>query len=508
MPVVGLAAALVFLRVASAQEVTPSALASGDAHGLSLAEVLQRTLTSNPEIQSAAQAAEAARGALIVAAAPFDLQVASTGAASRVHTPGLRGGPSVNQEQLAYAFSAQRRLRNGIVMQPDVGLTRTGLSTLPGAAPSNAASVGLTTTVPLLRDRGGAVSAASERAARHDLESSVFGAQHTIALRLLSSVVGYWDYLAATRRLEVFRASEARSQRTADQTRILVGAEERTAAELTQILGNLATKRVTRIAAEQTVVEARQLLGLAMGLAAEEIATLPPPATDFPALADRRGSGAAADLMQGAWARRADLAAAEQDLRAAETLLRAAENEMKPRLDLVVGTGYNAAASGRSFADFLEPLYPADRKLNGSVSFRYDFPFANSRARGHMLQNASVYNQQRLFRDDLQRRILSGVTVAVEALARGEAGMRESEEAVRLLESTVQAEQRKFQLGVSTLFNVIQAEDQLTTGLLGRIQSQRNYAVAIAVLRFESGTLLSDQQGQATVDARSLETPP
>jgi outer membrane protein len=88
--------------------------------------------------------------------------------------------------------------------------------------------------------------------------------------------------------------------------------------------------------------------------------------------------------------------------------------------------------------------------------------------------------------------------------------MRESKEAVRLLSSTGQAEKSKFQLGVSTLFDVIQAEDALTSALLGEIQSQRNYAVAIVSLRYQSGTLVAGDEGEApgTVDAAGLQTPP
>lgn len=484
-------------------------VAAADPGALPLDEVLRATLASNPEIQLAVQQAESARGALLSSGAAFDLTLASTGAESRVHTSDPRDGADAIQKRLSYQVEVQRLFRNGISVAPDVALTRTSLSTLPGSSSGNTASVGLTLGLPLLRDRGGAESAASERAAAHDYEASLLALRHTTAQRVLSAVVAYWDYLSAQRRLDVSRASEERAQRTADQTRVLVQAEERTPADLTQILGNLASKKVSRISFEQAVVEAQQQLGLAVGLPAEQIPWLPPAATDFPIPPAPGALGTASqELVDGAYARRSDLAAAEQDLLATRSLLDGTRSELKPRLDLVVSSGYTTTGDGLGFGPFFTPLYRPGPKLDASLQLSFQLPLANSRARGRLLQTASASEQQRILRDDLRRRISTGVAVALQALQRGAAGVTESEEAVRLSESTVQAEQRKFQLGVSTLFDVIQAQDGLTNALLGQIQSQRNYAVAIATLRFQSGTLVFGQRDQPTVETASLLSPP
>jgi outer membrane protein TolC len=71
----------------------------------------------------------------------------------------------------------------------------------------------------------------------------------------------------------------------------------------------------------------------------------------------------------------------------------------------------------------------------------------------------------------------------------------------------VQSEQRKFQLGVSTLFDVIQAADGLTSAMLTDITSRRSHAVAIATLRFETATLLEPGPSPGLA-AAALMTPP
>lgn len=496
---------------AAAQDPAPTAgvpapaAAVAPGSGLDLARVVDATLASNPEIQIAAQAVEARRGALIAAGAPFDalLQASSRGARRQTLDP------EGTATDITQSVSLRRLFRNGLLIAPDLSLVRAGHTTIAGPDTPNDLNAGLSFGVPLLRDRGGIVSAAPERAAERDFRASVLDLRQAMSLRVLTAVVAYWDYAAATRRLEVFIEAERRAARSAEETAALVKADERTTADHTQTLGNLAAKRVQRIAAEQGVVEAKQPLGLAMGLPLDQVIALPRPATELPALAAEDGARRTLSaLLDEAYARRADFAASAESVSAAEILVEASKSELKPRLDLLLGTGYRTRELGLGVGRYFAPLGPVSRDLDVSAQLTYQFAPANSAARGRSRQAVAAYEQQRVARSDLQRRITTGVAVAASALQRGEAGMRESAEAVRLLESTVQAEERKFQFGVSTLFDVIQAQDALTSALLGRIESQRTYAVAIATVRFQSGLLLSEAAGRPALDAATLLTPP
>jgi outer membrane protein TolC len=86
--------------------------------------------------------------------------------------------------------------------------------------------------------------------------------------------------------------------------------------------------------------------------------------------------------------------------------------------------------------------------------------------------------------------------------------MEQSAEAVRLFEAGVQAVQRRFQASAATLFDLIQAQDALTSALLSHVQSQRDHAVAIAALRFQSGRLVAGDRDGFLVPGADLVTPP
>ena len=478
-------------------------IASG---GLGLAQVVKVTLSASPELKLAAAQLEIADGALTVSRGVFDLTLTTTATASRTNLLDGTGAPAVEKD-LIYTAGAQRLLRNGVLVTSEVSLTRSLLSHSLGVN-TDIADVRLGVAIPLLRDRGGASSAAAEQAAATDHEAARWGLRHTAAQQVLAAVADYWDYQAANQRLEVLRSSEARAERMVEQTRALVEADERTPADLIQLRGNAASKRVTRISAEQDLINARITLGLAMGLPADATAALPPPATAFPGPGGGAGRLDASRLVEQAYQRRADLAAADQDTRSASIRLEAARSDLRPRLDLILDTGYRATEADDGIERFFWTVNQREPRLDGLVELRLDLPLSNSAARGHVVQSSAAHEQRDIARDDLRRRIAAGVALGLEAVAHAEAAMLESAEAVRLFEAGVQAVQRKFQVGATTLFDLIQAQDALTGALLSQVQSQHDYAVAIAALRFQSGLLVEGDRDAFLVPVANLVIPP
>jgi outer membrane protein len=479
------------------------AAASG---GLGLAQVVKVTLSDSPELKLAAVQVETADGSLTSSRAAFDLTLTATATVSRTNRLDAMGAPAVQTDSV-FTAGAQRLLRNGVLVTSEVSLIRSLLSQSLGVD-TNTADVRLGVSIPLLRDRGGASSAAAEQAAARDHEAARWGLRYAAAQQVLAAVVAYWDYQAAHERLEVLRASEARAERAVEETTALVKADERTPADLIQLRGNAASKRATRVSSEQDVTAARIALGLAMGLPADAIAALPPPATGFPEPVNGAERLDASRLVEETYPRRADLAAADQRTRSASIRLEAARSDRRPRLDLILNTGYRTTEADEGLARFFLTVNQHRPHLDALVGLRFELPVSNSAARGQVTQSSAAEEQSRIVRDDLRRRIAAGVALGREAVAHAEATLLESAEAVRLFEAGIQAVQRRFQLGAATLFDLIQAQDALTNALLFHVQSQRDHAVAIAGLRFQSGRLVEGDRDDVLVPVADLMKPP
>jgi outer membrane protein len=203
--------------------------------------------------------------------------------------------------------------------------------------------------------------------------------------------------------------------------------------------------------------------------------------------------------------RRGDLAAADLRLRAAEVRMEAARNELTPRLDLEVSGGYTGQSSGLGTLGEVHHNLPG---VDVAVGLSFQLPVEQRGARGRAGQAAAALEQRRIVHQDLGRQIQIGVVAAFEAVRNSLLGLRESVEAVRLMEQTVEAEKRKFQLGSSTLFAVNQAEESLTSALLEKIDRQRDHAVSLANLRFETGTIVAGGADDIPIIATRLTSLP
>jgi outer membrane protein len=488
-------------------------LAQASSRRLSLQETIERTLHANTSILLAARQLEASDGRRIAAAAVFDPVFGTAIAGSQNQellrtSSGTPTGSALVTNTTAYELGLSKTTNFGILLQPSVSVTSSS-ARLPAAIPSNSATVNLDVIVPLLRDRGGRETSAGERAAQAEYSAGALNLQQAVAVNVLDAVSAYWNYVAARLRLDVFITSEQHAERLVAETRTLVKAEERPASDLNQVLANLSSKRVARITGEQSLLENRRRLGLTMGLDAKEIAVLPEAGDSLPrARIFAPDSIASAAFVQQGLVQRPEIPFRQQQERAARVLLDAADIARRPRLDLALSVGYAGLQSGAGFNRYFAPLYRNVPGANAMFKLQYRFGLGNMEARGAMAQRSAEHAQAQLSEIEMRREVESGVRVAVEALRRNASARVEAGNAVELYGATVDAEKRKNQLGMGTLFDVIIAEDNLTNAMLNEVATRVSYAVGIANLRYEMGTLIDTADVAPEVVAQRVLTPP
>lgn len=489
---------------------------SGD-EPFGLVEVVEMALNQSPVIQRQREQVQLQQGRQLAAAGKFDVRFQAAVVGDRASNlfiePGGTGRlgtvGSAPVNGASYRLGLAKQFRSGLVVRPYLEMQRTNnLST--GLPTGNQAQVGLNITYPLLEGRGAEAVAADERAAREGYQASRLALRATIAETAYQAAQAYWNYVAAQKLLEVARASEQRAAMLVEETTILVKNDERPAADLEQLQANLAGQTAARIQAEQALLEARQRLGLVMGLSTEEIVALALASGEFPRVKGRTLDRLpkTTSFVEVALGRRYELAAAQHRQRSTRILLTAARNELKPRLDLSLGAGYVGLERGSGLRPFLSPFGQDADGLNVSVTLSSDLSFRNRSARGLVAQRTAAYQQRLIAGRDLKRTISVNVETAFSALRSSIQQLAKSQKAVQLYRSVVENEKKKFRLGMSTLFDVILAEDRLTGALKGHVQSRLRHAEALVRLRFETGTLLMFKGGEIVVREKRFTTVP
>jgi outer membrane protein TolC len=476
--------------------------------GLSLDEVLRTTLAANADIQTAAWEVERQAAGVRVAHGAFDPSLSAGLTRQEERNPlfGAQNVPGISESRtLTYSLGVDQPFRSGLVVSPALSFSRLDAGGEVSGA-SNQAVATLGVTVPLLRGRGGGLAVAGERAAVMLHSASQATLEHRRAAALFDAVQAYWDYVAAHARLEVLRGAEDRTLRLLEQTRTLVAADERPAVDLLPLEANLASRRASRISGERAVITARQNLGRTMGIEPAAVRALPAPSTAFP---DAPAGGVTPDyaaLVDAALRARPDLEASRRQQLAAQDVLAGYRAQSRPRLDLNLTLGYQGLEAGDELGRLVSPFYSELGGMHTRVEVTYGFPLRNRLAGGQTLQSAAQERQAALAYAELRRQVSLDAAAALETLQRSAEELEQFGTAARLHARAVESEQRRYQLGTSTIFDIITAQDGLTSAILGEIDARSRYAAALARLRFETGTL----GGPAGTDPAALtawETP-
>jgi outer membrane protein TolC len=88
------------------------------------------------------------------------------------------------------------------------------------------------------------------------------------------------------------------------------------------------------------------------------------------------------------------------------------------------------------------------------------------------------------------------------------AELKKAHESVLVYQTAVEKERLKLKLGESTIIDLIDVDDRLTTAMETEVSARLSYAKALVQLRFETGTILSPDLKNISVSMKELTTVP
>lgn len=484
---------------------------------ISLIDSVQSAITRHPFVHLQDKQVELKTGALQSASGQFDMTLGASISHNRDVTPltdlqkSSYGTSDIKTDTTTYTLNAVKQFRSGISITPEITMTRSDDSLSNSLSPTtNKAAISFLINVPLLRNRGKEATGAAELSSEYNLESSEFSLRHTVSQTIRGVVQSYWAAIAAEKNLKIRKSAELRAIDMLKKIEILVEADELPASEIDQLSANLASKTSSRLNAEQQYLESRQNLALAMGLPIEEIPFPPAPYDDFPELNDNSlpDNSKTPLFIKHALQHRQDINALKKEQKAAETLLNAAIINKKSKLDFSLSVGYAGLDEDTGAEKFFTPYYNNVRGLNVAGAITYEIPVKNNSRRGILAQRRAAHDQANIKTNDLARNISSEVIVATSDLIQTAAELKKARESVQLFDSAVEKENMKLRLGVSTVIDLINMDNNLTNALLNEISATRGYANALIQFRYVTGTIISEAYDESSVGIKQIITIP
>jgi outer membrane protein TolC len=344
---------------------------------------------------------------------------------------------------------------------------------------------GVSSVVPLARGRGADAVAAPERAARIDHDASLLALEHQRSASVLNTVQAYWSLRAAQETAAIAAQSLQFQQQLVALTRMLVTTGDLPGVELTRAQATEARARADEEDARRRLKDARVELAVSMGVTAtDDDATLPLAADPFPE--SPSGAPPTSPLIDQALQQRQDLGADTKFQESSDVLVTAARVNLRPLLDLGLGTWYTAldeGTLGKSVDRWVGP--------SASTSVQFEKPLGNNALRGELVQREASARLRQIDRADLARRIQLGVVQASSTLQDSIGRVQQALAAVNFYQSTIDAEMARLRNGDATVLDTIVTQQQQTGAQLNLVAARLELAQRIGRLRFETGTMVT-----------------
>jgi outer membrane protein TolC len=456
---------------------------------LRLEDVIAAAVRRSPELERARIDIEAARAELLRAEGVEDTQVSALASGTLFQRAPTDPNPDFNTQHVEASVS--RVLPTGGTLGVTAAGDRSNVTQLiAGGMPAEiervSVELGLRLVQPLLRGAGPTAVRAPIRQAAKLRDAAALVREARARDLVVSLTQAYWQVAFARRQREIRSATLELAQKQQQQTEAGIRAEKVARSELLAVQQAIAVRRQDVIAAEQDVYERsvalRQLAGLEIGPDDLEVKTEVLP---------ERIAGGPIDLtatLRSAFERSAELAALEATRRAAEIAMAAADNAARSRLDVDITAG--PIAGHRPAMDPLssavsEPGYT----ITGSLTF--ERAIERSAERGGQAAARAALSRAKLDEREGRARLAVRATRVVQRANAALARIALGDQAIALAEQNVTAEQKRFELGKTTNFEVIRRQDELEQARLRHAAAIVDYLSARVDLDGLSGAILA-----------------
>lgn len=487
---------------------------------LTLEDAIRLTLLNNTDVRIARTPVESARYSVLAAYGHFDPVLSANGqdqrsisqADSLLQGVGLGAitGQNLNTLFQTGGVGYSQNFATGTNLQVSfTGSKNDTNSSFFFLNPYLTAGLNLQITQPLLRNRGFFPNMAPIRIAQRGLRSAqdTFAAQ--VNTQIQQTINQYWNVVLARESLHVAEESVKQAQATYDHDKRALELGALPPLNIYRSESTVAQRRVSEIQAEYALKQAedafRQVIGadLDPNIAALDLDLVEDP-TPQPPLFSIDEATAMAEAQQ----HRTEFASLTEQLASDDMNVRLARNSLLPDVELqglystqgLGGIQYNTLVTPvvvipGGFGDALSQVFHFSFPTY-SLGLTFNFPVRNRAARAALGQ-AAVTKRNDLYQMRREEQAVSlEVKDAVHSLEQAKLSMSAAKIALDLAQKTADSEQRKYQLGSSEVYIVLEAQTELATAEVSLVQAQVGYQMALAAVDHATGTLLERHQVQ------------
>jgi len=309
----------------------------------------------------------------------------------------------------------------------------------------------------------------------------------------------YWDLVYATQAVDVAQRSVDLAEQLVkdNQTRVEIGtmapidvvqAQSQAATQRQNLAVAEGTKRTNELALKRLIVNGTQDPNWSADIVAADQPEFAPTPIDV-AAAVKRGLENRTDLQQ-----------ARKNLQVNDVTLKYLNNQTLPQADMVAryglaglggeqftgctGNGVTRSCTGTISGNYVDSLSSLFRQSYPTWSFQLNvsYPLGTSAQEATVARARVQENQVQAQLKQIELQIATDITNAATSVQNNVERVDAAKAARELAQRTLEAEQSKFEVGMSTNYFVVQAQRDLLTAAINELQSVLAYRKALVEL--------------------------
>ena len=460
---------------------------------LSLKDAIIRTLSNNVSIAVESFNSKVKKETIIDSLSEFDA------------TLGLELSTARKTQQLASAFSSPNRMENdndnwdlslsqklvtGANYQFDFTNNRNKTnSATAGLNPSYSSEFQLSLTQPLLKNFGIDLNKRNIHIAKNEVDIS----DHEFKTKVIETVSEveniYWDFVFTLGDLEVKQKSleRAKDLQRRVKAQVLVGIMA--PIETLQAESEVASREEFLLSAQDSIDDNQDKLKNILNIdfsSPEGLSPIYPSNQANVLIVDFDFN----EIVKMALSNRPDYLAKKKDLENKNILVKYQENQIYPSVDLVGSLGINGLSGeattitsgtfqgtsayggsyGNSLTDALSTNY-----YDWEFGVKFSYPLGNRSAKSKLFASRLEKAQLILGIKDLEKKIILEVRESARQLKTDSKRIKAATVAKKLAEEKLKAEEKKFEVGLSTSFNVLKFQEDLAEAQSNEIKTIIDY---------------------------------
>jgi len=487
---------------------------SGELH-LSVDEAVGLALERSLGLQVQRFGREQARVGVEQAMGIYDLDLTSALSTLHEESPAasnLEGAEVQKQDRDAFSVGLSQLLPSGAV--GGVSWANSRLETNSQfylLNPSYSSGLDLSFAQPLLRGFGREQTETGIRVARLQSDQAREAFIERVVATVRQAEVAYWNLVRARYQLKVAEESLKLAQQLHNDNKVRVQVGTLAPLELASSEAGIATRQEEIIRAQGAVGDAEDILRYLLNL--DDPKTWSLPMVPDTAVETQPASVELDSALTTALESRPELAGERIAQASREVEQAYFRGQTRPRLDLKASYGFNGVGGDAllrdeqgnviatvpgGWSDAIDQITGADFP-GWSVGLEFGYPIRNRTAKAKATLADLSVEQGKVGLEQLRQQVQAEVRVAVRGLETARQQMESARVSVTLAEKNLDAEHKKYENGLSTSFEILRVQDDLTAARSRLVDALTSYRTSLVEYHRAVGKLL-DFAGVSVVD--------